>query len=430
MLNLPAVLLPQVYADRLAASGKDSGLLDIRFDEAEQLAVVDGLREGRAGTRRAGLSEVPRSHHLAYASSEADSALWFRVDPVLHIGGMEAARRGGAISIKTFREHIPSGDWIVPGRGGFTLAVTVGRVEEIDEASFAAWRIHAEHDVVEAVPLDLAAEAPDPFESLKGVWPVGELVDRRFLLVGAGSIGGAAADALARYAVRRLVVVDPDRLSSRNLARHLLGADQLGRYKVNGLADNLRQRSPQIEVKPLALDVIYDADIVRALLEEIDCVVVTSDGVESRRAANHLARRAGKPTVFACVLADGAFGEVLRVRPPRTGCLLCARAELMANGAMNPEPTLDRGYGTGTRHLPMTAVGGDLALVGQLAAKVAVATMLESLGYLEQRLPGDHAVLALQPKPDMSPPFDIDRACELTWRELPEPRSGCRTCGV
>lgn len=97
---------------------------------------------------------------------------------------------------------------------------------------------------------------------------------------------------------------------------------------------------------------------------------------------------------------------------------------------MSPEPTLDRDYGTGTRHLPMTAVEGDLGLVGQLAAKVAVSTLLEPLGYREQRLPGDHAILGLQPKPDMAPPFDLNCAGELGWRNLPAPEPSCPTCGT
>jgi hypothetical protein len=78
----------------------------------------------------------------------------------------------------------------------------------------------------------------------------------------------------------------------------------------------------------------------------------------------------------------------------------------------------------------MTAVGGDLGLVGELAAKVSVATMLEPLGFREQRLPGDQMTIALQPKPGMAAPFDLECAGEVRWRELPEPRPDCPTCGV
>ena len=97
---------------------------------------------------------------------------------------------------------------------------------------------------------------------------------------------------------------------------------------------------------------------------------------------------------------------------------------------MDPEATLDRGYGAGTRHLPMTAVGADLGLVGQLAAKAAVATLLQARGYRDQRLPGDHAVIGLRPLPGIAAPFDVERAGEVKWSELPAPRPGCPSCSI
>ena len=128
---------------------------------------------------------------------------------------------------------------------------------------------------------------------------------------------------------------------------------------------------------------------------------------------------------------NGGYGEVLRVPTPAIGCLLCARAELVRTGAMiNPEEHLDQAYGTGTRHLPMTAVGGDLMLVGQLAAKVCVATLLHARGFADQRLPGDHAVIALRPRLGMAEPFDMEFAGEIKWRHLPPPRDDCPTCGL
>lgn len=427
-MKLPAVVLPQLYAEILARSGKNSGLLDVKFDPAEQLALIDGVREGRQGNRRQGLSDLPRHHHLAYASNSPDSALWFRADPVLHLAGIDVFRRGGAVKLDAFREWIPSGDWINPGRGG-ALAITVAEVAENGAPMYCAWRLNQGDNAAEVLPMDVVPEELDLLAPLSGFWPLDELASKRLLLIGAGSIGSAAAEALAAYGVRSLVLVDPDRLWAANLARHRIGREHVGQYKVKGLADRMQARDPSIRAEPLELDVIYDADILRVVLDEVDAVLVTSDGVDSRRAANHLARRANKTTVFACVLADGAFGEILRIRPPQIGCLLCARAELMASGAMNPEPGLDRGYGEGTRHLPMTAVGGDLGLVGQLAAKVCVASLLEELGFRDQKLPGNHAILGLRPKPGMAPPFNIEHAGAIRWRDLPPPRPKCPTCG-
>ncbi len=428
-MSLPAVVLPDLYAQRIAASGKNSGTLDVKWDDAEQLAVIDGFRAGREGIRRQGLSEVPGRHHLAYATTNAEMGLWFRVEPALHLVGSEAARRGAVTRLDAFRGHVVGGDWINPGKGSSTLAVTVASIPEVDEPHFVAWRLIPDIGAAEMIPLEVVEEMLDLFAPLADAWPLEKLASKTLAVIGTGSIGSAATEALSAYGIRRLVLVDPDRLSADNFARLRLDPANVGRYKVNALAQHLRERDPSIEIEPLTLDVIYDADLIRPVLREIDGAVIATDGVESRRAANHLLRRARKPSVFACVLSNGAFGEILRIRPPATGCLLCARAALVAEGAMNPEPSIDRGYGTGTRHLPMTAVGGDLALTGDLAAKAIVATMLEDLGYRDQRLPGDHAVLGLQPQPDVTPPFDVEFAGKLRWRRLPPPRADCPTCG-
>ena len=60
----------------------------------------------------------------------------------------------------------------------------------------------------------------------------------------------------------------------------------------------------------------------------------------------------------------------------------------------------------------MTAVGGDLALIGSIGAKVAVATLLEGRGFREAALPGDHLTVALRPTPDIAAPFDLERTLE------------------
>lgn len=428
-MNLPAAVLPRLYADRISTSGKNSGSLDLKWDDVEELAVVDGFRAGREGTRVQGLSDVPARHYLGHASTNAEMGLWFRVAPELHFFGVEAARRVAAMRLDAFRSHVVNGDWINPARGAYTLAVTVTTLPEVDQPHFAAWRLELDGNSAEMIPVEVTNEEFDLLAPLCGAWPVEELAGKTIALIGAGSIGSAIAESLAAFGIRRVKLVDPDRLQSHNFARHRVHSKHLGRHKVLALSELLRERDPEIDVEALTLDVIYDADLVRPMLREVDAIVVSSDGVDSRRAANHLIRRAGKAGIFACVLADGAFGEVLRTRPPRTGCLLCARAELVERGSMNPESGLDRGYGEGTRHLPMTAVGGDLGLVGAIAAKATVATVLEELGYRDQRLPGDHAIIGLQPKPGMAPPFDIEFAGELRWGHLPRPRDNCPTCG-
>ena len=112
------------------------------------------------------------------------------------------------------------------------------------------------------------------------------------------------------------------------------------------------------------------------------------------------------------------------------GCLLCLRRTLVEDATLDPEPGLDQDYGTGTPHRPMTASPTDLRLMGELAGKAVLATVLERKGYWSQRLPGDWAIVGLQPTPEMPPPFDIDEAGVVRWLGLPPRRDDCPSCAA
>lgn len=425
----PLVVLPEYYGQRLAASSTGFGQLSMKWSRRHAVHVVDGYQEGVSGSSRKGISDVPNRHFLVDAKSEDGRGLWFRVDADAHLVRFLANRISATMTLEAFRAHVIGGKWITLPRPGSMVAVTVTTLPEVDKPDFAAWLLTEETGRAEYLDLDLMPEVPDLLAPLAGHWPLHELAGMTVLLIGAGSIGSAAAESLASYGVRRVLIVDPDRLRAHNFARHRTDPRNLGRFKAEALRAQMKARDPALEVEALLYDVIYDADEVRGRLAEVDVALVTTDGVESRRAANHLLARAGIPTVFACALADGAFGEVLRTDPPRTGCLLCAREAMVERGEISPESSLDRGYGTGTRHLPMTAAPGDLWLVGELAAKTAVATLLAGAGFREQRLAGDHAVFGLQPRPNTAAPFDSEYATDLRWHALPSPRPDCPSCG-
>lgn len=424
----PFIILPNDYAERIAASGKSHGYLDVRQDTVDDVYVIDGFWAGEQGGIRGASDWVKNRHYLGYANRDNRRGLWYRVDESLHEVGFQARIRNGGLPLSIFRDGVEGG-WVSPGKGS-ALAITYAETPD-GEAQWAAWTLSGAHDQADRVMLQLVFEKLPVLAPLLGHWPLLELGSDKVVVVGAGSIGSAVNDALVAFGIRRLALVDPERLLSHNFARHRAHPKHLGRRKVRAEALRLTDRDPTLEIEAFAADVIDDADLMRPLFAGSDLIVVASDGVESRRAANHLARRADKPVVFACVLLNGAFGEILRVPTPAIGCLLCARNELVQSGAMvNPEDHLDRDYGTGTRHLPMTAVGGDLGLVGQMAAKTAVATLLQAKGFGDQRLPGDHAVLGLRPMPGMAAPFDIEFAGEVRWRDLPPPRPDCPTCST
>jgi molybdopterin/thiamine biosynthesis adenylyltransferase len=419
------VVLPSYYADRIVDCGRPSGLIHVKQDRREALFVVDGYSKGhREGGVRGG-SDWVREHYLAHASTDP-RGVWYRADPLLHGLGVQGRRKSASLPLEDFKSAVD--EWIGLNRDAPALAITYARLDD-GELNWQAWILSEPRDSAQLAQVAVVHEELPLLAPLVGHWPLEELAEAHVVVIGAGSIGSVANDALSAYGVGHLTIVDPDRLLPHNFARHRAHPSELGRHKANAERNRLHARDRDLTVDALALDIIYDADVMRPLFERANAILVAADGIDARRAANHIARRAGTPAIFACVLENGAYGEIIRTRPQQA-CLLCARAALIDQDGIAPESTLDRGYGTGTRHLPMTAVGGDLGVVGQLAAKMTVATILEPLGHRDQKLPGDQVVIPLRPRPGLASPFDLDTALDMRWRAHSDPRPDCLTCGA
>lgn len=65
-------------------------------------------------------------------------------------------------------------------------------------------------------------------------------------ICGLGGLGSNIAIALARAGVGRLILIDFDRVDITNLHRQQYKASQIGQYKTDALAENLREIAPYI----------------------------------------------------------------------------------------------------------------------------------------------------------------------------------------
>jgi hypothetical protein len=419
------VLVPAGAAAAIRSGGR-YGYLTCRIAHGQELAAVSKVSSETGPLMP---TDLPARHWLTGAD-EVTNARWYRVAPELHgIWFQLRARAGAALALDAFAQHIPT-MFTKTGQVAVTYAPdTQQAFGDVGVPDLLGWLVDPGGAVT---PMSLEVEpAVTGIATLKPAWPVQALADTSVMVVGAGSIGGAAAIDLATYGVGHLDLVDPDRLLWHNLIRHVGSARDIGRPKVCALADQLREIRPDTSVEAHEIDVVADADVVRGMLPGADVILCAADGVAPRRVVSHLARRAHRDAVLACVLEDGALGEVLRLRPfANSGCLLCQRAHLTIAGGIDPEPALDAPYGHGTRHRAMTAVGADLHLVGNLAAKVTVATVLERRGHGDQALPGEQAVIGLRPTPGLAAPFDLTGAGEIRWAGSWPARPNCPTCSA
>ncbi len=139
------------------------------------------------------------------------------------------------------------------------------------------------------------------------------LSGRRITIVGCGSFGSALADMLARAGAGRLALVDPEVFAIENVGRHMLTAKDVGRPKVDALADRLREINPEIQVEAR-----------RQRFRDGDGLLICC--ADSRRCESMVnAVALGKQLEAVYVGAYGAVraGEVQFFVPGRTPCREC-----------------------------------------------------------------------------------------------------------
>lgn len=413
--------------NRMTSSPAGGGDLWLAHSAADDLYVVTVVESVNGARLPVALGKFGA---LARAEGRVDGQ-WLRDVPLdAHILHRElVVRPGTAQPLPAFMAHVPNVR--DPGSGAYPLITHTVDVPP-DALAAGVPTVAGWHVTSDGVwPLDVAVE-PELIDvsRLARQWPVDQLQGAQVAIVGLGSIGGVVAQSLAASGVGNLSLVDPDRFLWHNLVRHVLGPEDVGRLKVNALKERIESRWPTTSVTAHSLDVVRDAHLVRSLLDRVDLIVCAADGIAPRRTVSHLARRAGKTAILACVLDDGAVGEVLRLRPgPRFGCLMCQRGALEAAGALDAEADQELDYGTGLSHKPMTAVGPDLWFVAELAAKASVSTVLQGLGHAEHQLPDEHAVLALRTGNNLAGPFGVSHVGKIEWHSASGPLPGCWTCG-
>jgi sulfur carrier protein ThiS adenylyltransferase len=128
------------------------------------------------------------------------------------------------------------------------------------------------------------------------------LEDAKVGVAGAGGLGSNCAMHLVRAGVTRLVVADFDVVCASNLNRQFFFRDQVGRLKVDALAENLRRIDPSVEIEACAVRV--DADNAAKLFSGCDVVVEAFDSAE----AKSMLLASLLPRGFKVVAASGIAG--------------------------------------------------------------------------------------------------------------------------
>lgn len=175
-------------------------------------------------------------------------------------------------------------------------------------------------------PPDIDRAALD--EKIKASIDVDRVKATSVFAVGNGGANGIYEN-LVRLGVRRLTVIDFDRVGTSNLVTQGWYADQIGKLKTEALAENVGRLIPAGEGNSLSFlegDFLAMEDVeVERLAEQADLLLFMADDFRAQARGNRLALKLKKPAIFAMMYARARCCEVSFIIPGVTpACHRCA----------------------------------------------------------------------------------------------------------
>ncbi|RMG88595.1 MAG: ThiF family adenylyltransferase, partial [Chloroflexi bacterium] len=168
-------------------------------------------------------------------------------------------------------------------------------------------------------------------ERLIGADNLGRLAKMHVGIIGLGSGGGFVAQSLAMSGIGHFTLIDPDILDAGNIVRHVADSRDVGRPKVEAVADLIRYRNNQAEVIAIAGKFESHLDA----LDGLDMVIVGLDNEPAKFAINEALLSRNIPAIYAGVYERGAGGDVVIIRPYDGPCYACWAQTLRDEVAIN-----------------------------------------------------------------------------------------------
>ena len=125
-------------------------------------------------------------------------------------------------------------------------------------------------------------------------------------ICGLGGLGSNIAIALARAGIGKLILIDFDRVDITNLHRQQYKADQIGMYKTDALADNLREIAPYIELETHteritednAVMLLQGANIICEAFDDAECKAMLTNTVLTELRDKYLVAASGMAGLY------------------------------------------------------------------------------------------------------------------------------------
>ncbi len=302
----------------------------------------------------------------------------------LHLG------YGGSLSggdIDTMRRVSPS--W-----PGFVALLIDARAS--GELSFNPYVFEGTH----VIPIDYRVESISPrklkgregglgdevasarFDRTRQILPLKALADARALVVGVGTGGSVISKHLGRAGVMTVGLIDPETLETVNLSRHEGLPADVGRPKVEIMADQLKAINAAIRVETHAFDVLREPERLSKLVSDYHVVLACPGDPRANALINDTILKARKPAVFGGSFRKAIGGFVLQVIPDKSACFNCLFDQTRMSSELDSNDLYrdaSRRYGVEEKELrAQQGMFIDVSFIALLQAKMGLLTLLRN----------------------------------------------------
>ncbi|WP_394137649.1 MoeB/ThiF family adenylyltransferase [Cytobacillus oceanisediminis] len=158
-----------------------------------------------------------------------------------------------------------------------------------------------------------------------------KLGEKHVFIVGAGALGAANAETLARAGVGKLTIADRDYVEWSNLQRQQLYCEEDADQKTPkaiAAANRLKAINSEVQIIPRIMDV--GVQELEELIEGVDLIIDSTDNFDIRFLINDIAQKHRVPWIYGgCV---GSYGLSYTILPGVSPCLQCLMDKLPLGG--------------------------------------------------------------------------------------------------
>ncbi|MGH8156977.1 MAG: ThiF family adenylyltransferase [Rhodanobacter sp.] len=203
------------------------------------------------------------------------------------------------------------------------------------------------------------------------------LANKRVVLIGAGSLGGEVSVLLARSGVGRLALVDNDLFEDVNIGRHVLGAESLGKRKVEALKHRITRDVPTVTVEAFPQLFQRMGARLEAELASADMVIITTADWGSEDLIWEMkSKEASWSLVHAWSEPHSLVGHALVAPPGASDARRLFEAENFRHRLSNwPNDGIEALPACGASFIPGGPIG--LARIAGMVAQIAVDALLQ-----------------------------------------------------